>query len=118
MENCKELIVKLFGKNMELLVCGDKIVLFKNLWGTHYTAPYSAINKVLYREPSYQKTGFIKIRSAGQPMDFVTYKTGRSDTTEQSQALKDEMQLALNEIEKRVKAARGLPDNAHLVTYF
>ena len=118
MENENTLVVRVMGKNMELNVYEERAELYKAMWSKFHTAYYSAIHSIYFREPSFEQTGFIKVRAQGSMFDFVTYRTSSSDTSEQTQAMKDKMHAALGEIEKRVREARGLPDNARLVTYF
>ena len=118
MKNGNALVIRVLGKNMELSVYEDRVELFKAMWSTAYVAQYANIHRLQFRQPAYEKTGFIKIKGSGAPLDFVTYKSRRRDTTEQIESVQNEMHKALNEIESRVKAARGLPDNAWLTQYF
>lgn len=112
------LLYRFLGKNMQLSVYEDRVELYKDFTGKRWTVPYSIINNVMFRQVSYENTGFIKVRAQGIMFDFVTYKFRSSDSHADMQSVRSIMDAAKNEINKRVVAYRGLPENTSIITYY
>lgn len=112
------LLYRFLGKNMELSIFEDRVELYKDLSMKRWTVPYNIINNVYFRQVSHNKTGFIKVRAQGIMFDFVTYKFNRHDSEKDMQNLCSLMEAAKEEINKRVVALRGLPENTSIITYY
>lgn len=112
------LLYRFLGKNMELSIFEDRVELYKDLSMKRWTVPYSIINNVMFRQVSHEKTGFIKVRAQGIMFDFVTYKFNRRDSQQDMQNLRSLMEAAKDEINRRVVARRGLPENTSIITYY
>lgn len=113
-----ELLYRILGKNMEISVFEDRVELYKDFSGKRWTVPYRIINNVMFRQISYDNTGFIKVRANGIMFDFVTYKFGRRDSQADMENMRALMEAAKDEINRRVVAMRGLPENTSIITYY
>ena len=117
MNNFSNLIIQVEGKNMYLNVYDDRVELYKPSTQKVFSFRYESINRVMFRLTSSANTGFIKVRAQSGMFDFVTYKFKR-EPMDQVNFLQGQLTAAKNEIDARVKAAKGLPPASTVVTYY
>ena len=117
MSNTNQPVVQIPGKDMHLYVFEDRVELFKAISNKVFSFQYNLINKVLFRPTSSSQTGFIKVRAQSGMFDFVTYKF-RRETIDEINNMINLLTAAKNEIDARVKAAKGMPENSTVVIYY
>ncbi len=117
MNTVSNLIIQVEGKNMYLNVYDDRVELYKPATQKVFSFRYESINRVMFRLMSSANTGFIKVRAQNGMFDFVTHKFKR-EPLDQVHLLQGQLTAAKNEIDARVKAAKGLPPASTVVTYY
>ena len=117
MNSVSKLIIQVEGKNMFLSVYDDRVELYKPVTAKVFSYRYIEINRVMFRLMSAVETGFLKVRAQSGMFDFVTYKLKR-EPADRAAFLQGQLTAAKNEIDARVKAARGLPSGSTVVTYY